>query len=147
MNEVLHLIFNRNCACILPNPLTTLHLYKPASVKCARWIFNKNRLIIKFGGDHIGSKSSLFFDHWIDKSGVLVTGQFNSMGLFSFTSNVIKFDTFGKRDGGPKNHRFYDKNITKYSLIRITRLKNNRNIQLLPRHFFVTKINQNFYVY
>jgi len=61
-------------------------------------------LISKFGGDHIGSKSSLFFDHWIDKSGVLVTGQCNSMGLFSFTSNVIKFDTFGKRDGGPKNY-------------------------------------------
>ncbi len=105
--EYLHLIFIRNCAWIFPNPLTTLHLYKPASVKCAWLIFNMNLLMTTLDDDHIGSKSSLFFDHWIDRSGVFVTGQCNSMDSFSLTSNVTKFDVLGKNVGGPKKNHFF----------------------------------------
>lgn len=107
LNKNLHLTLIRNWTCTLPNPLTTLHLYRPASVDCTFGIFNRKRLINRFVDDHIGSRSSLFFDHWIDKSGVLVTGHCNSIGSFSSTFNVTKLDAFGRRIGGPKMSFIY----------------------------------------
>jgi len=72
-------------------------------VICAWWIVKSNRLIIKFDDDHIGSKSSLFFDHCIDRSGEFVTGQWSSIDWLSLTFNVTKFDAFGRNIGGPRN--------------------------------------------